>query len=220
MTELSFGLWRDAAAQERRDAAAATSGIVDPAVAWAAATRDRRPGAMKEWARQTHARNPAGLALLVAAVALVLGYTCALVIDVLHTELARSVAAVMLLVGLGLPLLLLELAAVPEATPRNEGYADNGPSLRSIAQLYAAPLLRAVPDAALVAVRALSAVAGAAALAQLVPPEPHGLVVGTFRLLYNVCILAVLLAAAYAALRAGMERMSAGLPASPPALLM
>jgi hypothetical protein len=77
-----------------------------------------------------------------------------------------------------------------------------------------------VPDAALVAVRALSAVAGAAALAQLVPPEPHGLVVGTFRLLYNVCILAVLLAAAYAALRAGMERMSAGLPASPPALLM
>ena len=220
VTELSFGLWRDAAAQERRDAAAAASGIVDPAAAWVAATRDRRPGAMKEWARQTHARNPAGLALLVAAVALVLGFTCALVIDVLHTELARSVASVMLVAGLGLPLLLLELAAVPEATARNEGYADNGPSLRSIAQLYAAPLLRAVPDAALVAVRALSAVVGAAALAQLVPPEPHGLVVGTFRLLYNVCILAVLLAAAYAALRAGMERMSAGLPASPPALLM
>ena len=64
---------------------------------------------MKEWARQTHARNPAGLALLVAAVALVLGYTCALVIDVLHTELARSVASVMLVAGLGLPLLLLEL---------------------------------------------------------------------------------------------------------------
>ncbi|KOO29497.1 hypothetical protein Ctob_014548 [Chrysochromulina tobinii] len=220
----AFGLGASACtvvlALERRDAAAAASGIVDPAVAWAAATRDRRPGAMKEWARQTHARNPAGLALLVAAVALVLGYMCALVIDVLHTELARSVASVMLVAGLGLPLLLLELAAVPEATARNEGYADNGPSLRSIAQLYAAPLLRAVPDAALVAVRALSAVAGAAALAQLVPPEPHGLVVGTFRLLYNVCILAVLLAAAYAALRAGMERMSAGLPASPPALLM
>ena len=147
VTELSFGLWREAAAQERRDADAAASGIVDPAVAWAAATRDRRPGAMKEWARQTHARNPAGLALLVAAVALVLGYTCALVIDVLHTELARSVAAVVLLAGLGFPLLLLELSAVPEAASRNEGYADNGPSLRSIAQLYSAPLLRAVPDA-------------------------------------------------------------------------